>query len=394
MNARLCLFSASVLVAVTGCSGADDFEPDEETLGRTSEAITNAPLSNEMPGVVWYDLFHPTQGDFQTGRGPGCNGIALTRRWIVTAAHCLDDHKNADGTRANNRIRVKQAYSANGGAQQVVTTYARGGASFYLHPDYDSSPHVLSGVKDDFALIKLDGDGLDVVSPLNPPNTPVYFDDYEPWKGDFVAGGPDIVSFGPSAGENTNPDNCKVPYGQNKRTAHYNFTFTRSPGDKPQVIGVEGNSFFPERNLCPGDSGSPWFLQAANQKKYAIAVTTGWYDSWINPFDSKKFTGVLIRPKWDWIIRTAEDRGRPLYCNTVRDHRGGVTVTSKQCSDTPTNPPPVRPPPPQRPPSAVNPGIVVSPVSPPVRPPPPQRPPSLVHSGVFSPVLAPGRPLD
>ncbi len=96
-------------------------------------------------GTRMNPLFREVVG-LRIGGTTFCTGVTIARRFIVTAAHCLDQFVSGSSKWGNTTVRVRYADSSS--ERQVYN----GNASFRIHPSWNGSGSVR-----DIALIRLGG---------------------------------------------------------------------------------------------------------------------------------------------------------------------------------------------------------------------------------------------
>ena len=294
-----CWASVSVLGALcaaalsSGCTvGA--LEPTEEDgeVGETSEAVLRANATREAPWSVHLE------GD------TNCTAEALTKHWLITAAHCLFG-KTEVGP------RTVTAVNPTSGAESIVFS---GSGRFIIHPNYN---HTSSTRVHDFALVELDGDGMNLPSFVR-----LYNDAREPWVKGFT-GNRDFEVAGFGFGSNPGgASECDAGALGTKRlgTAFRLNGLNQEPifQGPMKVTGL----YTGEQQLCDGDSGSPWMFRRGHTLMQ-FAVHSGSRGA----IGGQK-AATLVRPKLDFIRQETASRGRPIEC--FQDTKDGYAFLSCQ----------------------------------------------------------------
>lgn len=209
--------------AVVACAT----EQEPETVAERSSAIIQAPSTIEAPWSV------RIRGDTD------CTAEAVSRHWLLTAAHCLFGKPAFAGNRS-----VTAVNPATGSASVIYN----GGATYILHPDYvhDSADRV-----HDLALVQLDGNGMELTSYAR-----LYRDAREPWASNYVGDRRfEVAGFG-MGGDPGGVTNCESGLLGTKRLGtafELNRRFLPSGGPPAKVTG----KYLGAQQLCDGDSGSP-----------------------------------------------------------------------------------------------------------------------------------------
>jgi alpha-tubulin suppressor-like RCC1 family protein len=265
---RVCFWSTFVVqgVAVVGAAhlGACSVPVEEsEPVATVSDAITNAPSTTGWPSAV--SVFIHSNGLY-------CGASILSRHWILTAAHCLEQSQN--GTQVD----------VNSG----TATLFSGLANYYSHPDYDgTSIWGTADTDDDVGLVKLSGAG---VQPM-PAQAGIYSDPYLA-VGDHVT----IVGFGKGSDPGQSSDCDRGTLGT-KRFKEYSLKTVEF-----KLLEIDYGS----SEICPGDSGSGWLISLDNVPMVASVTSNRrvWDDA-----DSARLV-----PKVDWILSQSSQAGQRLSC--------------------------------------------------------------------------------
>jgi hypothetical protein len=296
-----CLFLPLMLAACV------DSDLDEPELGTELAEISNAPST-----AVNRDSIQP---EFMSGgsyKGP-CTGLALSRHWVITAAHCVEQFPM--GVRVAGALKLRATSSSDGTTYQI---YGQSGgyadARFFRHPNWSGGG---TDKNDDLALIRLYGSGI--MDSTYSYRGNVYWDNREPWdvgsnefRFFFVAG----YGYGSPDGSSVNcPSNGQYV----KRLGMFDLD--------PSIGYYNGNLVAKARtsyqsDICGGDSGAPYLLLRGG-RYMSFAVHSG--NSPTAENGGYEF-GTLIRPKMAWIESTASAAGVPLVCSNAV--AGGYTYRS------------------------------------------------------------------
>jgi len=176
------------------------------------DAIVNGEVTTDHPQVV--ALGTEIYGSIEVF----CSGTLIHPRWVLTAAHCLDDVESMFGNMSQLLVIFGGAVSDNGGDDQI------GWAEYHIHPSYSSSVFA-----NDIGLVKLASAKNDVEPMVVNDELPD-----ETWVGTDLT----FVGFGITS------------------------DFSNDSGTKRKTqITVEDSddqfiySFSPNTNVCNGDSG-------------------------------------------------------------------------------------------------------------------------------------------
>ena len=279
MHGVAAIIAAGVTAA---CGAADDSDP---AVARQSEPIIQASSTVEAPWSV------QIRGD------TNCTAEAVSRHWLLTAAHCLF------GKPAFATNRTVTAVNPSTGTASVIFS---GGARYILHPDYvhDSSDRV-----HDLALVQLDGNGVEL-----PSYARLYRDAREPWTSGYTGSRSfEVAGFG-MGGDPGGVTNCESGLIGIKRLGtafELNGRFLPSGGPPAKVTG----KYLGAQQLCDGDSGSPWMLRRGHTLMQ-FAVHSGSRGA-VNGDKA----ATLVQPKMNWIYNQTFNQSRPLEC--LEDSRDG-----------------------------------------------------------------------
>jgi hypothetical protein len=256
---------------------------------RRADAIVRANATRGMPWSVMVDI----EGVIR------CSGFALSRHWIVTAAHCVRDVPSP-----TQRVRV--SYTDGAGQRQIAHPWARA-IGYHGHP----SDHPTEGAKHDIGLVHLGGDG---VYP-EVPAAPIYAEDEGldslDWRGDRRF----VHHTGYGRGSPTSvPADCGDPVAT---TGTKRLGVSRLNGQPSPVLEGTPLAVFSQPEigeLCPGDSGSPWAVRSGFAD-FVFGVHSGSY-----PYGADRVHGAtLLTPKLSWIQSVARAQGRPIECPVRTD---------------------------------------------------------------------------
>jgi hypothetical protein len=294
-------------VALAACV---DSEVDDDGLGTEAAEISNASSTAANRESIQLEFMYNG-----TYKGP-CTGLALSRHWIVTAAHCVEQFPM--GSRIANAVKVRATSNSNGSTYQIYGIEpGYGDARITRHPSWSGGD---TDKADDIALIRLYGSGLEDSTYSYRGN--VYWDNREPWDADssewryfFVAG------YGRGS-----PSGSSISCATSGPGALYVKRLGMFDLD-PSLGYYDGNLVAKVRtsygsDICGGDSGAPYLLLRGG-RYMTFAIHSG--DSPTSEAGGYEF-GALIRPKMAWIESTASAQGVPLVCSNAV--AGGYTYRS------------------------------------------------------------------
>jgi len=273
-----------------------------------SRSVTNAPASIEAPEVVRLAIERP-------GKDASCTGIVLTRRIILTAAHC---DKGATGI----KVFFYNALGTSG--TQVFPATGFGSATFYPHPDYNGSP--LIGTNDnDIAVVRLADPGMSTYEKAR-----IFFDSRRPWRPISGAASLEdwrIYAFGVGWGSSQGtspvcPDEDNPPPGYEsgiKRRADRMHLPYLLPGPNLNWTGDEQKkirAIMDGPRLCPGDSGGAWTLKRMDGQQARYLTFAIHFDHFAELWFDEAY-GTSIRAYWEWIVGRANHAHVSLACPTL-----------------------------------------------------------------------------
>ncbi len=255
--------------------------------------ITNAPATLLAPEIVRLYI----QKDHGTLT---CTGITLTRRIILTAAHCVE---KARGIQV---FYYDGAYKS--GTIVFPSTGAFGAASFHTHPAFDGSPFLRTN-DNDIAVVRLANPGMSTYE-----RAKIYFDDRRPWLPNNDEGRR-VHAFGVGWGSSPGSSSDCDASGNNiniKRHADRIYVQSGLFSFEPEKIKASMDG----QHICNGDSGGAWTLKRNDKRGRAHFLTfaihyyhteDGWFDT---------AYGTSIRRYWEWIIGRAHAADVSLACPT------------------------------------------------------------------------------
>ncbi len=271
---------------------APDAEPGAAAAAEVAEqsaAVTVAPSTLEAPWSV------------QLVDDDACTAEALTRHYLLTAAHCLFGKPEFAGGR-----EVFWVDPSTGNKNRIYS----GDATYILDPEYD---HESSDRVHDFALVQLEGDGINL-----PSYARLYDDPRQPWASSFSGNRQfEVAGFGRGSDPGAASSACPTDGGGIKRLGK-DFALTGQNIDVSGSPAKVSGRFTAKQELCDGDSGAPWMLRRGNTLMQ-FAVHSGSRGR----RGSAQKAATLVRPKLDWIRAQSFFRGKPVECrpDTRDGHR-------------------------------------------------------------------------
>jgi hypothetical protein len=255
--------------------------------------ITNAPATILAPEIVRLAIQ-------RVGSNATCTGITLTRRIILTAAHCV---QGAMGI----RVFYYQSVGTSG-TRVFPATNTFGSASFYPHPDFDGSPFL--GTNDnDIAVVRLGDPGMSTYQ-----RAKIYFDDRRPWMPNSREDRR-VHAFGIGRGSpQGSSSDCDASGITINTKRHADRIYVQSGPLPLEPIKIMAS--MDGQHLCKGDSGGAWTLKRNDSQGrghflvFAIHYShteDWWYDT---------AYGTSIRRFWEWAIGRANDADVSLACPT------------------------------------------------------------------------------
>ena len=124
--------------AAAGCTNRTSQDLSEADVGRVTQAVMGGNATGRVPWIAELSDFSATDGDPHF-----CGGSILSSRWVLTAAHCVDDKDASEIT-----VTGGELYLSSAGAYEQ----RRGVSRIYLHPNYDYHDEL----HNDIALLLLD----------------------------------------------------------------------------------------------------------------------------------------------------------------------------------------------------------------------------------------------
>lgn len=291
-------------------------------LAVSSGALANASVSPKVVGgddagddYPWMAGLHQYDPDTQKYvTSPFCGGSLIARRWVLTAAHCLEQD-TADAI----LLRINQPDITNG---DTYVEPAYSASELILHEHYQS---VLNGY--DIALVRLP-------TAVNIPAVSLADDammaklNALPYSNNAVR----VLGWGIYDNEVYNPQNPGSPIGEDAnpfpdtlQALDLDFVrYDRIAGSKPvNVIGARENSPDPVdqpygADTCFGDSGGPLFVPADTNAGLPVLVGVTSYGSTL--CDSRVRPGIYtdVSAYSAWIEEQAALHGDALTDMTVR----------------------------------------------------------------------------
>jgi secreted trypsin-like serine protease len=299
----LALLGWLVAPALIRAVGAPDIVQGEGKATQSAQApqpeaqITNAPIRDEPEAAVRLEFLDP---GVEYG---SCTGVVISKHWLITAAHCVRDAIAKHGVHKAGRLTIRYGVDGRDGGAE---SYTNGGASFYMHPSFDGSN---GDVGDDFALIRLHGNGMSVFSKAT------IMGETDACFTPSSIGHPRVTGYGigtPRSGGKACSDSPNKADGW-KRSGQFKSrgmcgvnNIGWSPGAPARTVVTVDSS---ERTACSGDSGGPIYFKYDGREIIAALFAAN-----VTVLLNDSQRGPSIRRKLQWMIDTSEDEHPALVC--------------------------------------------------------------------------------
>lgn len=245
----------------------------EEPLHDRFRVTYGVPAGSARKEVVWLSTL-------------GCSGVTLSERYILTAAHCVDDQLGFPGTRRGSIGNISVRYSSTGTSPTTVYTGPASASVPFNYLLQHSDPGNWS--EHDIALIQLGGDASNYVRarwhslPAEPSviqHEVVGWGNHGEWA-DSPSGSGNVRMLG----------------------------LMNSHGwDNNQGINLVGGSV-PD----PGDSGGGSFIKPGYSTRVLVGINAALvWDWWNAGMDASRVSTHAV-----WAITESAVMGRPLSCHS------------------------------------------------------------------------------
>ena len=283
----------------------------------SAKIVGGDDAGNDYPWMAGLHQYDPDTNEYVTS--PFCGGSLITRRWVLTAAHCLEQD-TADAV----LLRINQP-DITSGDSYIEPAYSA--SELILHEHYQS---VLNGY--DIALVRLP-------TAVNIPTVSLADDamlatlNALPSSNNAIR----VLGWGIYDNEFYNPQNPGSPIGEyangfpdTLQALDMDFVrYDRITGSKPaNVVGARENSPDPTEqpygaDTCFGDSGGPLFVPAdssATDTNDGLPVLVGITSYGSTLCDSRVRPGIYtdVSAYSAWIEEQAALHGDALTDMTVR----------------------------------------------------------------------------
>lgn len=244
---KILLFSSALFL--TACNSGSSSSQRDPLIKKTDSKRTCVPESELLAtGIVGGQIVEQNDGDSKmvmmiVSNGQMCTAVAIGKRVILTAAHCIA------GNKTNTFVSFYSSVSCESGFNKNL--YTQGISETFVHSDYDpaSTPENMTG---DIALVVLENDipdGYTVYKIVDPEKIHQASDMY-------------LYGYG-KTGSNAGGA------GMLRKTILSSSSFDIDLNTRKIKVNQAGGN-----GICQGDSGGPSFVNNIDGEKQILGVNS------------------------------------------------------------------------------------------------------------------------